>query len=82
MTTTLITTLTTATPELDTVALAESVARDGVESHLGAVCTLAMAARESGAAGIDVLVDVVVDEHAPAVARERAFGRLLVALAR
>ena len=81
MTTTLITTA-PATPELDATALAQAVARDGVEAHLGPVCSLAMAARERGRTDAEVLIGIVVDETAPAVARERAFGRLLVVLAR
>jgi hypothetical protein len=80
MTTTTLITPAPATPALDSLELAEAVARDGVEAHLGAVCSLAMTARDLGVA--DVLVGIVVDEAAPAVARERAFGRLLVALAR
>jgi hypothetical protein len=54
--------------------LAWAIARDGIEQHESAVArTLARAAAD-GADG--ALVAIVGDRSQPAVARERAFGRL------
>jgi hypothetical protein len=60
-------------------ALGAAVAADGPAAHDAALADLA---RRALAAGVDpVLCAVVADRSAPAVARERALGRIAVALA-
>jgi hypothetical protein len=54
--------------------LAWAIEADGIERHEPAVARVVAALRTAGA---DLTwVDVVADRSAPAVARERAFGRL------
>jgi hypothetical protein len=54
--------------------LAWAIARDGIERHEPAVARAVLALRTAGA--VTPLLDVVADRNQPAVARERAFGRL------
>ena len=61
-------------------ALAEAVAADGFDAHIGAVADLVDETRRLGIS--DVLAAVVLDRHQPLVARERAFGRLVAAYCR
>lgn len=61
------------------VRLGAAIAADGLDQHEPAVADLAGRAL---AAGIDpVLCAVLADRSAPTVARERAFGRVSLALA-
>ena len=59
--------------------LAESVATDGFAAHQSAVAALVSQARRLGVCA--VLTDVVADAAAPRPVRERALGRVVVALA-
>ena len=54
--------------------LAWAIARDGITAHDDAV---ASALRTGGHAGNVDLVRIALDRSQPAVARERAFGKLL-----
>ena len=54
--------------------LAWAIARDGIEQHEPAVARVVLALRSAGA--VTLLLDLVADRDQPAVARERAFGRL------
>lgn len=65
------------TPNLTSTlaTLAWSIADDGIGAHDAAVDAAARAAARAGAP-ID-LVQLVLDRSQPAVARERAFGRLV-----
>ena len=54
--------------------LAWAIARDGIEQHEPAVARAVLALRSAGA--VTPLLDLVADRDQPAVARERAFGRL------
>ena len=63
---------TTLSAALDDLAWA--IARDGIEQHEPAVTRAVLALRSAGA--VTPLLDVVADRDEPAVARERAFGRL------
>ena len=54
--------------------LAWAIARDGITAHDDAV---ASALRTGGNAGNVDLVRIALDRSQPAVARERAFGKLL-----
>jgi hypothetical protein len=54
--------------------LAWAIARDGIERHEPAVARAVVALRTAGS--VNPLLDVVADRDQPAVARERAFGRL------
>ena len=54
--------------------LAWAIARDGIEHHEAAVASAVALARSNGLDG--ALVELVADRAQPAVARERAFGRL------
>ena len=54
--------------------LAWAIARDGITAHDDAV---ASALRTGGHAGNVGLVRIALDRSQPAVARERAFGKLL-----
>lgn len=65
-------------PELDD--LATRVAAEGVDSDRTAVGTVVRRAAHLGAD--HVLTDLVIDPREPAVARQRAFGELLVFLGR
>lgn len=58
--------------------LAEAVVADGLERHTGAIADVVAAARRLGLR--PVLADIVADATAPRPVRERALGRLLVAL--
>jgi hypothetical protein len=61
--------------------LAEAVAHDGIGRHEDAIA--AFVGEISRLPGVcAVLLEVLADARAPAVARERALGRLLVAVAR
>lgn len=60
--------------------LALRVAADGVDSDRAAVSAVVRRAARLGAD--HVLTDLVVDPREPAVARQRAFGELLVLLGR
>ena len=61
--------------------LAEAVARDGITRHDDAIAAfLDDISRQPGIC--TVLLEVLADARAPAVARERALGRLMVAAAR
>jgi hypothetical protein len=57
----------------------EAVVADGFDTHEEVVADLVAAARHLGVR--PVLVDIVADRHGPTPARERALGRLLLALA-
>ncbi len=59
-------------------ALAEGVVADGFAPHQAAVAELVARARSLGVC--PVLTDVVADPSAPRPARERALGRVVVAL--
>ena len=63
---------TTLSAALDDLAWA--IARDGIEQHEPAVARAVLALRSAGA--VALLLDLVADRDQPAVARERAFGRL------
>ena len=63
---------TTLSAALDDLAWA--IARDGIEQHEPAVARAVLALRSAGA--VTRLLDLVADRDQPAVARERAFGRL------
>ena len=63
---------TTLSAALDDLAWA--IARDGIEQHEPAVARAVLALRSAGV--ITPLLDLVADRDQPAVARERAFGRL------
>jgi hypothetical protein len=65
-----------ATPFAD---LAERVATGDLDLDSGAFTALVTAARRRRAS--DVLIGVLLDPAAPAVARQRAFGRLAAAVA-
>jgi hypothetical protein len=54
--------------------LAWAIARDGIERHEPAVARAVAALRAAGTASL--FLDVVADRREPAVARERAFGRI------
>jgi hypothetical protein len=71
------TTSLTTPASLDDLAWAISV--DGIAAHLPAVRLVTAAARRCGVN--PTLVAVLADATAPAVARERAFGLVAVALA-
>ncbi len=60
------------------IVLAESVVADGFDAHRPAVTDLVAAARARGIR--PVLADIVADATAPRAVRERALGRLIVAL--
>ena len=65
---------TTATATHPLIALAELVARNGIEAHHDAIVA---AVRDTDLArAFPVLADLAVDGTAPPVARERAIGRL------
>ncbi len=66
-------------PTTDPTVLAEAVVADGFAPHESAVAELVARARRLGA--WPVLADVVADADAPRAARERALGRIVVALA-
>ncbi|MGD9701360.1 MAG: hypothetical protein AB7Q42_14840 [Acidimicrobiia bacterium] len=55
--------------------LAWAIARDGITAHDAAVTSALR--RSGGDAGNMELVRIVLDRSQPAVARERAFGRLI-----
>jgi hypothetical protein len=59
--------------------LAESVAAGGIGAVLAELPAVLSMARRQGVA--DVLVRILADPAAPAVARERAFGRVAAAIA-
>jgi hypothetical protein len=59
--------------------LAQAISVDGIAAHLPAVREVAGAARRAGLSS--VAVTVLDDDDAPAIARERAFGLVAVALA-
>lgn len=61
------------------IVLAESVVADGFDAHRPAVADLVAAARDRGIRPI--LTGIVADTSAPRAVRERALGRLIVALA-
>lgn len=60
--------------------LAGAIDADGIGAHEQAVTTVLSLARGAGVCA--VVVDVLADRAEPAVARERAFGRVAVELAR
>jgi hypothetical protein len=60
--------------------LAGQIAEHGIESHHADVLRYVAELRREGRQG--VLLDVAADPTQPAVARERAFGRLLAWIAR
>ena len=66
----------TSPASLDDLAWAISV--DGIASHTAALRNVAISARREGVGA--ALVGVLLDPAAPAVARERAFGMIAVAL--
>ena len=71
--------MTTRIPTTDALlGLAEAIVTDGFPTHAAAVADLVTAARRTGVR--PVLVDIVADEGSPVVARQRALGRLIVAL--
>lgn len=57
-------------------SLAESIEKGGMAADPMGVLLVAHTARDLGVS--PVLVSVLADEHEPAVARERAFGRVSV----
>jgi hypothetical protein len=58
--------------------LARAIAVEGIGAHTPELSGVAGAARQAGIS--PVLVEVLLDEHAPAVARERAFGMIATQL--
>lgn len=60
--------------------LAEHIVTDGFDHHLPALAELLADARHRGVRAI--LVDIVADPAAPTVVRERALGRVVVAVTR
>lgn len=60
------------------IRMGEAIARDGVAATGVDVLLLAHDARDHGVD--EVAIDVLVDESAPSVVRERAFGRVASAL--
>ncbi len=62
----------------NTMDLAEAIVADGFAAHHAAVAELVARARRVGVCA--VLTDVVADATAPRPVRERALGRVLVAL--
>lgn len=64
---------------LDLRSLAHAVADDGIAAHEPAVAELVAAARSRGLCC--TLVTVLAEPRAPSVARERALGRVIEALA-
>ncbi len=73
------TTTTSNLPTLPTLSsllddVASAIARDGIERHEHDVARVASAFGAAGRAG--PVLDLVLDRSQPAVARERAFGRL------
>ncbi len=60
--------------------LGRTVAEVGIDADPQGLANLAHAARDAGVAS--VLTDVMVDVHAPEVARIRAFGRVSCAVSR
>jgi hypothetical protein len=71
------TTSSTRTTSLDDLAWA--IAADGISAHLAAARGAAVCAQRAGLAPIAAAV--VLDDGAPTIARERAFGLVAVALA-
>lgn len=72
--------MTTRIPTTDALlGLAEAVVADGFPAHTAALADVVAVARRAGVR--TVLVDIVADEASPVVARQRALGRLIVALA-
>jgi hypothetical protein len=67
-----------ATMRARLASVAESIERGGVDSDPVSVLLVAHAARDLDVS--PVLVSVLADETAPAVARERAFGRVSAAM--
>lgn len=63
----------------DALALAEAVARDGLEAHHDRVAGAVRLARAHGLC--PALVDALDDPDGPPVARVRALGRIVVLLA-
>lgn len=72
--------MTTRIPTTDALlGLAEAIVTDGFPAHTAALTDVVAVARRAGIR--PVLVDIVADEGSPVVARQRALGRLIVALA-
>jgi hypothetical protein len=71
--------MTTITTHHDLTTLAYRIAADGIRAHDTAVATIAAVARSRGVCR--TLAALLEDRSAPAVARERAFGRIAELLA-
>jgi hypothetical protein len=71
-----VSTMHTLTPQ----ALAEAVAAEGLDAHADAVAWMVADATSVGIC--ELLASITLDPLQPTVARERAFGRLVVAYSR
>ena len=71
--------MTSRIPTTDALhGLAEAIVTDGFAAHHIALADVIAMARRAGVR--PVLVDIVADDGSPVVARQRALGRLLLAL--